>query len=156
MDFNLSPKPAPPMKVQTVVPAGTVDGYTGPSLIKFCAGRTRQSAEEWEKRYADARCLYCGEYNHRVVECAAGKKAQTGKAVGVQQKVEKAGMSWLMIMSECMIWMNQCLRVLWKVGDVGKHRNSVMIFNSRGRIIYYNREMVWGVVMADNEVWLCG
>ena len=41
-------------------------------------------AEKRAKRFADGRCLYCGGFNHRATECAAGKKAQTFKADGAE------------------------------------------------------------------------
>jgi hypothetical protein len=50
------------------------------------AGRRRISAEDRAKRFVDGRCLHCGGSNHRVVECAARKKAQTFKAAGAEVK----------------------------------------------------------------------
>ena len=44
------------------------------------------SAGEWAKRFTDGRCLYCGEFDHRVAECAATKKAQTFKAAAAEAK----------------------------------------------------------------------
>jgi len=57
--------------------------------MDLSARRGRISAEERAKRFADGRCLYCGGYNHRAVECAERKKAQTFKAAGAE--VEEVG-----------------------------------------------------------------
>jgi hypothetical protein len=65
--------PAPP-KVPEVAPAGTVAGYTGPAPMDLSAGRRRISDEERAKRFADGRCLYCGGFNDRAVDCAEGRR----------------------------------------------------------------------------------
>ena len=54
--------------------------------MDLSAGKRRISAEERAKRFTDGRCLYCGGFNHRAVECAATKKAQTFKASGAEVK----------------------------------------------------------------------
>jgi len=77
-----SSRPPPTPKAPETAPAGTVAGYTGPAPTDLSAGNRRISAEERAKRFADGRCLYCGEFNHRAAECAARKKAQTFKAAG--------------------------------------------------------------------------
>jgi hypothetical protein len=70
--------------------------------MDLSAGRRRISAEERVKRFADGRCLYCGGFNHRAAECAARKKAQTFKEVGVEVKevgtkegTEESGKDWV-------------------------------------------------------------
>jgi hypothetical protein len=65
-------------------PAGTVAGYTGPAPMDLSAGRRRISDEERAKRFADGRCLYCGGFNHRAVDCAVRKKARPFKAAGAE------------------------------------------------------------------------
>jgi len=81
-----SPWPPPASKSPEMAPVGTVAGYTGPAPMDLSAGRRRISAEERAKRFADGRCLYCGGFNHRVVECGARKKDQTFKASGAKVK----------------------------------------------------------------------
>jgi hypothetical protein len=63
-----------------------VAGYTGPAPMDLSAGMIRISAEERAKRFADGRCLDCGEFNHRAAECAARIKGQTFKAAGAEVK----------------------------------------------------------------------
>jgi hypothetical protein len=77
--------PAPPRAPETA-PAGTVAGYTGPAPMDLSAGRRRISDEERAKRFADGRCLYCGGFNHRAVDCAVRKKARPFKAAGAEVK----------------------------------------------------------------------
>jgi hypothetical protein len=77
--------PAPP-KAPEMAPAGTVAGYTGPAPMDISAGRRRISNEERAKRFADRRCLYCGGFNHRAVDCAVRKKARPFKAAGAEVK----------------------------------------------------------------------
>jgi hypothetical protein len=77
--------PAPP-KAPEAAPAGTVAGYTGPAPMDLSAGRRRISDEERAKRFADGRCLYCGGFNHRAVDCAVRKKARPFKAAGAEIK----------------------------------------------------------------------
>jgi len=67
-------------------PAGTEAGYSGPAPMDISAGRRTMSDEERAKRFADGRCLYCGGFNHRAVECAVRNKAGTFTAVGVEVK----------------------------------------------------------------------
>jgi hypothetical protein len=50
------------------------------------AGRMWSSAKERAKRFADGRCLHCGGFNDRAVECVARKMAQTFKAAGAEIK----------------------------------------------------------------------
>jgi hypothetical protein len=66
--------PLPPKAPETA-PAGTVAGYTGPAPMDLSAGRRRVSDEERAKRFPDGRCLYCGGFNHRAVDCVVRKKA---------------------------------------------------------------------------------
>jgi hypothetical protein len=54
--------------------------------MDLSAGRRRISDEERAKRYADGRCLYCGGFNHRAVDCAVRKKARPFKAAGAEVK----------------------------------------------------------------------
>jgi len=82
--------PAPP-KTPEAAPAGTVAGYTGPAPMDLSAGRRRISDAERAKRFADGRCLYCGGFNHRAVDCAVRKKARPFKAAGAEGK-EAEGM----------------------------------------------------------------
>jgi len=44
------------------------------------------SREERAKTFADERCLYCGGFKQRAVECAARKNAQMFKAAGAEVK----------------------------------------------------------------------
>jgi hypothetical protein len=75
--------PAPP-KAPEAAPVGTVAGYTGPAPMDLSAGRRRISDEERAKRLANGRCLYCGGFNHRAVDCAVRKKARPFKAAGAE------------------------------------------------------------------------
>jgi len=77
--------PAPP-RTPEAAPAGTVAGYTGPAPMDLSAGRKKISDEERAKRFADGRCLYCGGFNHRAVDCAVRKKARTFKVAGAEVK----------------------------------------------------------------------
>jgi hypothetical protein len=54
--------------------------------MDLCAGRRRLSDEERAKRFADGRCLYCGGFNHRAVDCGVRKKARSFKAAGAEMK----------------------------------------------------------------------
>ena len=54
--------------------------------MDLSAGRRKISDEERAKRFADGRCLYCGGFNHRAVDCAVRKKARTFKAAGAEVK----------------------------------------------------------------------
>jgi hypothetical protein len=54
--------------------------------MDLSAGRRKTSDEERAKRFADGRCLYCGGFNHRAVDCAVRKKARSFKAAGVEVK----------------------------------------------------------------------
>jgi len=98
MGFASSPKPPASPKDPAGDPAGRVAGYTGPAPMDLSAGKRRISAEERAKRFADGRCLYCGGFNHRAVDCAARKKAPTFKAaraevkeVGTKEGSEESG-----------------------------------------------------------------
>jgi hypothetical protein len=84
--FATSPRPPATMKSRETAPAGTVTGCTGPAPVDLSAGKRKISAEERTKKVADGRCLYCSGFNHRSVECAARKKAQTFMAAGVELK----------------------------------------------------------------------
>jgi hypothetical protein len=77
-----SPRPPPPPKTPETAPAESGAGYTGPVLMDLSAGRWRIAADERLKMFADGRCLYCGGFNHREVECVGRKKAQTFMAAG--------------------------------------------------------------------------
>jgi hypothetical protein len=50
------------------------------------AVRRRISNEERAKRFADGRCLYCGGFNHRAVDCGVRKKTWSVKAAGEELK----------------------------------------------------------------------
>jgi len=54
--------------------------------MDLSAGRRWISDEERAKRFADGRCLYCGGFNHRAVDCAVRKKARPFKAAGAEVK----------------------------------------------------------------------
>jgi hypothetical protein len=54
--------------------------------VDLSAGRRRISDEERAKRFADGRCLYCGGFIHRAVDCAVRKKARPFKAVRAEVK----------------------------------------------------------------------
>ena len=77
--------PVPP-KGPEAAPAGTIAGYTGPAPMDPSAGRRWISDKERAKRFADGRCLYCGGFNHRAVDCAVRKKARSFKAAGAEVK----------------------------------------------------------------------
>jgi len=81
-----APRTPVPPRAPEVAPAGTVAGYTGPAPMDLSAGRRRISDEERAKRFADGRCLYCGGFNHRAVDCAVRKKARPFKAAGAEVK----------------------------------------------------------------------
>jgi len=59
--------------------------------MDFGSGQRRILAEERARRFADGRCLCCGGFNHRVAECAAGKKEQTFKAAEAEVKKVATG-----------------------------------------------------------------
>jgi len=82
----VSRRPPPSPKTPETAPAGTVAEYTGLGRMDLSAGKRKILAEEWAKRFADGRCLYCGGFNHRAAECAARKKAQTFKVSGAEVK----------------------------------------------------------------------
>jgi len=79
-----STRPPPAPKSPETAPAGTIAGYTGLGPMDLSAGRTRISAEEWAKRFADGRYLNSGRFNHWGAERAARKQAQTFKAAGAE------------------------------------------------------------------------
>jgi hypothetical protein len=81
-----APRAPVPRKAPEAAPAGTVAGYTGPTPMDLSAGRRRISDKERAKRFVDGRCLYYGGFNHRVVDCAVRKKAQSFKAAGAEAK----------------------------------------------------------------------
>jgi hypothetical protein len=86
----------PPPKIPEVAPAGTVAGYTGPAPMDLSAGRRKISDVERQKRFAEGRCLYCGGYNHRTVDCAVRKKAWSFRVAGAEvmeggEKTEEKG-----------------------------------------------------------------
>jgi hypothetical protein len=54
--------------------------------MDLSAGRRRISDEERAQRIADGRCLYCGGFNHRAVDCAVRKKALSFKVAGAEIK----------------------------------------------------------------------
>jgi hypothetical protein len=80
------PRTIAPPKAPEVAPARTVAGYTGPAPMDLRAGRRRISDEDRAKRFADGRCLYCGGFNHRAVDCAVRNKARSFKAAGAEVK----------------------------------------------------------------------
>jgi hypothetical protein len=67
------PPPPPAAMTPEKAPAGTVAGYTGPAPMDLSAGRRKISAEERQKRFEEGRCLYCGGFNHRTVDCGKEK-----------------------------------------------------------------------------------
>jgi hypothetical protein len=81
-----APRAPVPPKTPESVPAGTVAGYTGPAPKDLTAGTRRISDEDRAKRFADGRCLYCGGFNHKAVDCAVRKKARLFKAAGAEVK----------------------------------------------------------------------
>jgi len=81
-----APRVPAPLKAPASAPAATVAGYTGPAPMDLSAGRRWISDEERAKRFADGRCLYCGGFNHRAVDCAVRKKARSFKAAGAEVK----------------------------------------------------------------------
>jgi len=87
--FTSSPRPPDPPKDPAGAPGGTVAGYSGPAPMNLSAGRRKISAEERAKRFTDGRCLYIGRFNHRAVDRAARRKAQTFKAAVAE--VEEVG-----------------------------------------------------------------
>jgi hypothetical protein len=50
------------------------------------AGRRKISDGERQKRFAEGRCLYCGGFNHRAVDCVVRKKARTCSMAGAEVK----------------------------------------------------------------------
>jgi len=81
-----SPRPLAPPKDPAGAPAETVAGYTGPAPVDLSAGNRKISAEKRATMFVDGRCLYCGGFNHRALNCAARRKAQTFKAAGAEVK----------------------------------------------------------------------
>jgi hypothetical protein len=81
-----APRAPPPPKAPETAPVGTVAEYSGPAPMDLSAGRRKISNEERAKRFADGRCLYCGGFNHRAVDCAVRKKARPFKAAGAEVK----------------------------------------------------------------------
>jgi len=81
-----APRAPVPPRAPEVAPAGTVAGYTGPAPMDLSAGRRGISDEDRAKRLADGRCLYCGGFNHRAVDCAVRKKARPFKVAGAEVK----------------------------------------------------------------------
>jgi len=54
--------------------------------MDLSAGRRRNSNEERAMRFADGRCLYCGGFNHRAVDCAVRMKARSFNVIGGEVK----------------------------------------------------------------------
>jgi len=54
--------------------------------MDLIAGRRKISGEERAKRFTDGRCLNCGGFNHRAVDCAVRKKASLLKVAGAEIK----------------------------------------------------------------------
>jgi hypothetical protein len=81
-----APRVPTPPKAPEIAPAGTVVGYIGPAPTDFSAGRRRISDEESAKRFAHGRCVYCGVFNHRAVDCAVRKNARSFRAAGAEVK----------------------------------------------------------------------
>lgn len=72
-----------------IPPTGTVAGYAGLAPMEISAARRRLSDDERAKRFMDARCLYCGGFNHMAVHCALRNKARTLNAAGAELKEVK-------------------------------------------------------------------
>ncbi|KAF8537899.1 hypothetical protein BDD12DRAFT_806557 [Trichophaea hybrida] len=81
-----SPKVRTPQQDPQTAPAGMVARYTGRAPIDLSAGRRRMLDNQRAMRFADGRCLYCGGFNDRVVECAVRNKARSFKAAGAEVK----------------------------------------------------------------------
>jgi hypothetical protein len=79
-----APKTPTPPKTPKHASSGTDAGYTGTAPMDLSEGRRRKSDEERAMRFADGRCLYCGGLNHRAVDCAVRKKAQSCKVAGAE------------------------------------------------------------------------
>jgi hypothetical protein len=54
--------------------------------MDLSAGKRRISDEERTKRFAEGRCLYCGGFSHRAVDCAVRKKARPFTVAGAEVK----------------------------------------------------------------------
>jgi hypothetical protein len=54
--------------------------------MDLSGGRRKISDEESQKRFAEGRCLYCGGFNHRAVDCVVKKKARTFGVAGAEVK----------------------------------------------------------------------
>jgi hypothetical protein len=52
--------------------------------MDLSTGRRRITDKERAKKFADGRCLYCGGFNHRLVDCAVRKKAWSFKVAGAE------------------------------------------------------------------------
>jgi hypothetical protein len=81
-----TPRPPSAPKAPETAPARTIAEYIRTAPMDLSTGTRRISAEERAKRFADGRCLYSGELNHRAAECGARKKTQTFKASGAEAK----------------------------------------------------------------------
>jgi len=57
--------------------AGILARYNGPAPIDLCAGQSKISAAQRVKRFMYGGWLDCGEFDHRVADCAARKMAET-------------------------------------------------------------------------------
>jgi len=83
---STTPKVPTPPTAPEMSPAETISGYTELVPMDLCTGRRRISDGDRAKRFADGRCLYCGGFNHRAVDCAVRKKARLFKAAGAEVK----------------------------------------------------------------------
>jgi len=66
--------------------------------MDLSTGRGKILTEQRAKRFANGRCLYWCEFNHRLAECAARSKAHTFKVaraeieeVGTKEGSEESG-----------------------------------------------------------------
>jgi len=67
----LSPRPLATLKDPAAALASSVASYTGQAPMVHTACKRRIAVDEWDKRFADGRCLHCGGFNHTAAECAA-------------------------------------------------------------------------------------
>ena len=113
--FTSSSRPWSATNDSTAALAGLVAAYTGQAPMNGSAGKRMISAEDIARRFADGRCLSCGEFNHRAAQCAARKKAQTFKVAGAEEEQVGTGTGSEESGEDYVKWRQMALQLLLNV-----------------------------------------
>jgi len=87
--FVLSTLPLSPLADHIAAAGRIVAGYTEQQPMHLSVRKRKISAEDMAECFAEGRYLYSGEFNLRVVNCMARKKAQIFEVDGAE--VEELG-----------------------------------------------------------------